>query len=199
LLANPGGQTPTETPPTNTSGSPTPATTPTSNTIPLDESQIIGRTQPVVEEYLTGLELSLNAQVGQPAPTPEEVGLAYSVSPRGNVRKGEVITVNFYDSIPEVQPPPAPEAVTAPAGPHLAGAVVTISWPTYNGCPVGQSLTGYNFTIGGATPVEASNPVDPGMTEMDIELVAGDNTISYVALCTEMESAPSGTTTITAV
>jgi serine/threonine-protein kinase len=89
--------------------------------------------------------------------------------------------------------------VTAPAGPHLAGAVVTISWPTYNGCPVGQNLTGYNFSFTGATPVGASNPVDPGMTEMDIELAAGDNTITYTALCTSVESAASGATTITAV
>jgi len=112
------------------------------------------------------------------------------------VRPGEIITVNFYREIPA---PVAskPGAVTAPAGPYLAGQLLTITWPAYNGCPAGHPLNGFNFQLTNATTASL-NPVDPGETSLDITLgAAGSTTIAYTALCTDFESPVSDTLTLT--
>jgi len=201
LLANPGtGGTGNETssspPPTKTQTSSTPTPTPTSSLVFLDESQVIGRTQDVVGTYLTGLGLQMDAREGLVAPSEDQVGLAYSANPRGNVRPNEVITVNFYKEIPPLEAP-APTAVTAPADGD-AGDDVTITWPAYNGCPSGHALSGFNFQVTNGTASEA-NVVGASLTTMDITL--GDagtpTTIAYTALCTDFESLVSDTVSIT--
>ncbi len=196
LLANPGpGPEPTST--ETGSQSPTPSTTPTGNDrVPLDQADIIGRTQPVVEAFLLELGLVLDAQEGIVAPSEDQVGLAYSANPHGNVRVGEIITVKFYAAIPA---PVAskPTAVTAPAGPWLAGQVLTVTWPEYNGCPAGHPHNGLNFQVTNGT-ASVSNTVPTGTTSLEITLgAAGTTTIKYTALCTDFESPPSDATSIT--
>ncbi len=200
LLANPGS-TPSD--PTSSSPAPSkpttssaPSTTPPSNLVFLDESQVIGRTQDVVTEYLTGLELGIDAREGLVAPSEDQVGLAYSANPRGNVRKGEIITVNFYKAIPApVASKPGPLTITD--GPYVAGDVVTVTWPVYNGCPSGFTHNGFNFQIGNGT-ASTPNVVPSSSTSLDIELTAaGETTISYTAVCTSFESPISDTVTIT--
>jgi serine/threonine-protein kinase len=202
LLASPpgGGGDPTSSaPPSQTS---TGTTTPTGNNrVLLDKSEVVGRTQDVVAAYLTSLGLVLDAKQGQVAPSEDQVGLAYSVNPSGNVRKGEVITVSFYKEIPE---PVAtkPSAMTAPAGPFLAGSTVTVSWTTYAGCPAGHPLSGFSIIVtGGDAAVTDGNP-SRGAGESDVEITlsstAGDATsISYTAICTDFESPPSDAISIT--
>ncbi len=146
--------------------------------------------------YLTDLGLVLNAQTGVVAPSADQVGLAASVNPKGNVRKGETITVTFYAEIP---PPVAtkPSAVTAPAGPWLAGDTITVTWPVYNGCPAGHPHNGFNFQIGNGTAADG-NPLPSSATSLDIELGApGTTTIAYTALCTDFESPASDSTSVT--
>jgi eukaryotic-like serine/threonine-protein kinase len=196
LLANPGaGDDPTAS--ETASETPTQSNTPTGNDrVPLDEADIIGRTQPVVEAFLVDLGLVLDAQVGIAAPSEDQVGLAYSANPHGNVRVGEVITVKFYAEIP---PPVAskPTAVTAPAGPWLAGQVVTVTWPSYAGCPAGHAHNGLNFHVTNGT-ASIPNVVPAGTTSLDITLgAAGTTTIAYTALCTDFESPSSDQTSIT--
>jgi serine/threonine protein kinase len=195
LLANPGpGEDPT--PSETASESVTPSSTPSgSDRVPLNEADIVGRTQPVVEAFLIDLGLVLDAQEGIVAPSEDQVGLAYSANPHGNVRIGEIITVNFYAPIP---PPVAskPTAVTAPAGPWLAGQVVTVTWPEYNGCPAGHAHSGLNFQITNGTPSSTVLPV--GTTSLDITLgAAGTTTVKYTGLCTDFESPFSDPTSIT--
>ncbi len=196
LLANPGpGPDPTST--ETGSQSPTPSTTPTGNNrVPLDQADIIGRTEPVVKAFLLELGLVLDAQEGIVAPSEDQVGLAYSANPHGNVRVGEIITVKFYAPIP---PPVAskPTAVTAPAGPWLAGQVLTVTWPEYVGCPAGHPHNGLNFQVTNGT-ASVSNTVPTGTTSLEITLgAAGTTTIKYTALCTDFESPPSDPTSIT--
>jgi serine/threonine-protein kinase len=199
LLANPGpGEDPSAT--ETGSQSPTPSTTPTGNDrVPLDEADIIGRTEPVVEAFLLDLGLALDAQVGIVAPSEDQVGLAYSANPHGNVRVGEIITVKFYAPIP---PPVAskPTAVTAPAGPWLAGDIITVTWPAYGGCPAGHPLSGFNFQVDNGSISGDNNPIDASATSVDIQLssTAGETTtIKYTALCTDFESPASDPTGVT--
>ncbi|MCU1412250.1 MAG: serine/threonine protein kinase [Rhodoglobus sp.] len=202
LLANPGtgGDPPSSSPPaSNTAPSQTPSAT--SDRVFLDETQVIDRTQDVVQEYLTGLGLVLDAREGSVAPSPEQVGLAYSVDPKGNVRRGETIRVSFYKAIPETPVPTKPSAVTYPAGPYLAGDTVTISWATYAGCPAGHPLSGFSFLVSPNGSIVDGGPTrGPEESSLDIMLsnTAGDTTtITYTALCTDLESPPSDPVGIT--
>ena len=197
LLANPGGggDNPSSSPPSSPpASSPTPSPTAT-NRVFLDDTQVLGRTQEVVQAYLTELGLVLSAQTGVVAPSQDQVGLAASVNPKGNVRKGETITVTFFAEIP---PPsaPAPGAVNAP-GNGNAGEDVVISWPSYGGCPADKPHTGFTFNISNAT-AEIGNVVPPGTTSMQLTLgSAGSATVEYRAVCTDFESVPSSTVSIT--
>lgn len=203
LLGNPDDETPTQSSssPPATSATPTPSQT--QSTVALAETDIVGMTKQQAEEFLTGLQLRMEARDGAQAPSPEEVGLAYQASPTGNVRVGELIAVSFYSPIPETPAPPAPQAVTpeeAPEGGWMAGDTVTITWQAYNGCPIGHNFSGYSFSLtNGGTLVGSPNP-PAGATEADVLLSAtpGDTVITYTAICTDIESAPSAPTTITA-
>ncbi|MCU1440303.1 MAG: serine/threonine protein kinase [Rhodoglobus sp.] len=201
LLANPddpAGAPTSSTPTTAAPSSPTP--TPTSDRVLLDESQIIGRTQDVVEPYLTGLGLRLDAREGIVAPSEEQVGLAYSVDPKGNVRVNEVIRVSFYQAIPETPVPTKPSAITAPDGPWLAGDEVTVSWATYAGCPAGHDLSGFSFLVQNGEIVDANPTRGPEESSLVIKLseTAGETTnVSYTALCTDIESPASDPVGIT--
>ena len=201
LLANQGGGDAPATsaaPTSNAPSSPTP--TATSDRVNLDQAAVIGRTQEAVAAYLATLGLVLDARQGIVAPSEDQVGLAYSVDPKGNVRKGETIRVSFYKEIP---PPPAatkPSAITYPLGPYLAGSGVTISWATYAGCPAGHAPSGFSFLVLGGT-IDDGNPTrGAGESSMAITLnptANGQTTISYTALCTDLESPPSDPVSIT--
>jgi serine/threonine-protein kinase len=197
LLANPGDQGTPTSPVESSSAAPTPTPTPTStNRIFLDDTLVIGRTQDEVQSYMTELGLVLNPKVGIVAPTEDQEGLAYSVNPKGNVRKGETITVNFYAEIPPpVATKPLPAFVTG--GPFNAGDSIVIQWPVYNGCPAGHPLSGFNFQPVNAT-IPSGNPVNPAATTLGVDLgTAGEATIAYTALCTDFESPTSDPLVIT--
>ena len=200
LIANPGGTpvNPTDTgskSPTNTS--PTPS--PTSDRVFLDETQVLGKTEDEVRTYLEGLGLNLEARDGVQAPSADQEGRAATVSPRGNVRKGEVITVTFYTEIPD----PVASKPTAPSlssGPFTTGDVITVSWPSYSGCPAGHAHNGFNFQVSGATMIAQNNPISPSATSLDIEVTASPGetvTVAYTAMCTDFESPVSDSASVT--
>jgi serine/threonine-protein kinase len=181
-----GDPAPTDTTPTS-AGPSTPSASPTNDRVTLDDTDILGRNEAVVDDFLTSLGLVLDAQVGIVAPSTSEVGLAYSVNPKGNVRKGETITVNFYAPIPDpVATKPAPASASPAAG--AAGEVVVISWPSYSGCPAGHAHSGFNFQITNGT-ASIGNVVSAGTTSMNVTLgSAGETTVAYTAVCTNFES-----------
>ena len=202
LLANPA---PSPTPPTSssppaTSSSPPPTSaTPTaSDRVKLDDTELLGRTQDVVQARLTELGLVLDPRVGTVAATEDQEGLAYSVNPKGNVRVGETITVSFYAEIP---PPPEatkPSAMTTPAGPFLGGASVEFSWTTYAGCPDGHALSGFSVQTNGTFDGDGPS-LGADATSVKIKLLpAGqETTASYSAICTDLESPASDPVSVT--
>jgi serine/threonine-protein kinase len=118
-----------------------------------------------------------------------------NLNPTGNVTRGTTINVRVYGAFPTPGPPATP---TAPAGPFLAGETVTVSFPSYGGCPSGHPLSGYQFTLGNATFATGGNPVSSSATSIDITLGSpGNATVSYAALCgSGITSSTSGTLTI---
>lgn len=207
LIANPPGDQPITTsgPPTTSTTSSAPPTTPTAtDRVKLDPTELEGRTKEVVQARLTELALILAAKDGTVAPTAEQVGLAYNVTPSGNVRKGETITVSFYSAIPEPTTPPTPTkpaALSASAGPYLPGMVVTFSWPVYSGCPAGHALNGFNVQTNGTivTGTSSRPPTDTSIT-IKISNTVGDTTAAtYSAVCTDFDSPMSDPTSVTVV
>jgi serine/threonine protein kinase len=183
------------TPPTPST---TPSTTPTVAMVRITESEFLGLSRAEAEQKLGDLGLSFEAADGPVAPTQGDVGMASGVTPTGNLTPGTKVTVSFYTAIPE---PSAPGQVTAsePAGDngYVVGETVTLKWNAYSGCPAGYNFGGYNFAVQGASP-SATNPVPAGTTTMTIRLESvGNTTVSYSALCGELESAASATTTLT--
>lgn len=206
LLASPATVVvPTNSPAPTTASSapPSPTPTPTPSTearIKLDDTEIIGRKQDVVAAYLDQLGLKLEAKTGIVAPTADQEGLAYTVNPKGNVRVGEVITVNFYAPIPPAPTATKPSAMTFPGPPHPAGSTVKFTWTTYAGCPVGHDLSGFNVATNGTFVTGTANR-PAGDTSVDIKIsntVGQATTVSYTAVCTDFESPASDQVSVTA-
>jgi serine/threonine-protein kinase len=195
LLVPPGGEEPIKTPsttPTQTQ----PTSTPTNTAVVVDASQIKGKTQAQVEDYLTGLGLRLDPRVGRIAPTVEDQGRAYLVDPEGSVQKNAIIAVTFYADIPT---PAKPGPVSVTGGDHQpAGTTATVTWSTYTGCPTGFERTGYQFTVVNAT-MGTDNPLDPNANSLDLDLPAtpGSVSVSYHVICGDLTSPESDVTTIT--
>ena len=203
LLANPGSEIPvgsSSSSSSSTSASPTPEPEPTNTKVALTEDELLDRTQAAVEAILTEKGLVLDAKIGQAAESPEKVGLSYEANPTGNVNQGEAITVYFYDEVPVTPTPTQPIANTLdPAGPYAPSAKVNVKWAAYEGCPAGHPLSGFSFLIQGGPDAGTSNQ-DPNSGGFEIELpaTAGESTtISYTALCTDMESPRSEPVTAT--
>ena len=184
-----------------TSSRPTPSGTPTSNRVTVNESDFLGLTQAQAGDALTQLGLRMDPVIGIVAPSVDLVGTAYKVNPKGNVEKNSLIAVTFYKEIPAAPLATQPAPLTYPPGPYLAGASVTVSWPAYVGCPAGHTLSGFSFIVtnGTITGNGGNASVPPGDTSLVIKLAAtpGDTTVSYTALCTDLESPRSGNTVIT--
>jgi hypothetical protein len=195
LAINPtGGGDPTPPATTPASNTPTPTVTPTSDRVNIDADDYVGRPFEDVEQELIEKELVVNRVDGPAAPHPDQVGTVSSLNPTGNVTKGSTIDVQVYGEYPN---PPAPQTAEAPAGPHLSGMDVTITFPEYGGCPSGRALTGYDFTVNnGSFP--GGNPVSAGATSLTINLGdPGETTVTYLARCEGgITSNSSGTLTI---
>ncbi|WP_341953326.1 protein kinase [Salinibacterium sp. TMP30] len=195
LLLPTGDQTPVATSGTPTSSSPTPSSTPTPTTVELTEAELLDRTQDAVEAILTEKGLVLAAEVGRAAESSEKVGFSYSAAPVGNVKKGETITVYFFDKVAVTPTPTQPSANTLdPLEPYNPGDVITVKWANYEGCPAGHPRSGFNFLVQGATINDGNATRGPNETQFQITLPgnSGDETkISYTALCTDLESPPS--------
>jgi len=195
VFALPNEPDPTPTGSNTPSSSPTPSTTPTSNTVSISADQYVNRPFDEVAAEL-GQFFEVSRVDGPVANTPDKNGTVSSINPTGNVQKGREITVSVYQNYPG---PPAPSTPTAPAGPWLAGMDVTVSWNDFSGsCPSGYGLDHYEFTLSNATFTAGGNPVPASATNLSITLTdPGNATVSYTAFCGSLQSATSGTLTIT--
>ena len=74
---------------------------------------------------------------------------------------------------------------------------MTISWPTYTGCPSGYSVTSYEFAVSGGSIPSAS--YGPELNDLPFTLRSdnGPSTISYTVKCGDLTSTASETLTLT--
>ncbi len=178
---------PTSAAPT-TSAPPSASPSPTTVTVEIVQEEWLNLTREQAQAKADELGLGFEAVDGNAAPDAGQVGLSYRVNPQaGNVPEGTVISVTFYTAVPT---PAAPQdlGISPSSEPYLGGTEVQLSWPAYNGCPAGFTLSGYNFTTTGGTPA-VGNPVPAGTTSMTVRLAdSGTLTVSYVAICGDLQS-----------
>jgi serine/threonine-protein kinase len=165
--------------------------------VTINQAQFTGKTPSEVNSLLSqyGLSGKLVPDAGTP-PTPADAGTAFSAAPVGNVNRGDTVTVQFYGEFPQ---PPAPAALTPSSTSAAAGSTVSIGIPSYTSCPNASTLTGFTFTSSSGSSFQPANVVPASTTTLQFKLSStpGDNTISYVALCSGATSAASPTLTIT--
>ncbi|MCU1543314.1 MAG: serine/threonine protein kinase [Microbacteriaceae bacterium] len=203
LVANPDGgddpvKTPVKTPVASTpppTPSKTPTPTPTVEAIVINADDFVNLTKAQAQDKLTGLGLRMDPVDGTVAPSGDQVGRSYAVSPTGEVQPNTLIAVSFYSPIPA---PTQPSTVSGPTT-GVSGQNVTVTWSRYAGCPAGQTLTGYSFTIGNGVMVNpATNPVGPDVTQLQLTLGSpGTTTVSYIVFCGELQSPASAPANIT--
>ena len=168
---------------------PAPEPEPEITTVTVPESVILGKTEAQVTEVLQDLGLRLDAITGNIAPSPDAVGQAYRVNPKGTVATNTLIAVYFYAGIPN---PPAPSAMVAtPAeGPYAPADAVTLSWPAYAQCPSGFPVTEYRLEVVGGTLTDLEGTVvGPEVTSVGVTLGdSGSLQASYVVSCSGINS-----------
>jgi serine/threonine protein kinase len=186
---------PSSTPSPTVSKTPTPTPTPTAEAVVINATDFLNLTEAQAEDKLTGLGLRMEAVTGNVAPSGDQVGRSYAVSPTGSVPPNTLVAVSFYAPIPA---PTQPSTVSGPTA-GIEGTDVTVSWSRYAGCPAGQALTGYSFTIGNGTMVSPrSNPLGPDVTQLQLTLGSpGTTTVSYIVFCGELQSPASAPANIT--
>jgi serine/threonine-protein kinase len=184
-------------PTTSASPSPTPTPTPTpsptpteSNTVNIDPAEFIGASEADATARLRELGLEVTVVTGNAANSPEQVSTVYAISPRGNVPKGTLVKLDVYG---DVAAPAKPAAPTAPAGPYAAGDEIVVTIPTYSGCASGTQLTAFRANVEGGSFTPA-NPLPASTTSITVTLTenaSGSTTVSYLAECSGIQSAPS--------
>ena len=214
VFANPSGKpAPTTSPPaaspsTSPSPSPTPSITPASSTVAITLDQFKGKMPNQVSALLAQYNLAGKlVPDSAPAQLPADAGTAYAVSPTGNVLKGSTVEVDFYGDFPT---PPAPGVLTTTlTGPPYsapAGTDVPLGVPSYTSCPGKSTLTGYTITASTGSTVSVNGttvspttavPADTTTVQWTLSKTAGQNTISYMALCSGTPSTVSPTLTVT--
>lgn len=179
---------PSDTPSSSPTPTDSPSPSPTIETVTIVEAEWLGRTRAAIDAKIAELGLRLDPVEGNIAPSAAEVGLSYQINPRGGVvQRDAVITVFFYAPIP-TPPQPANLAIDPGTGPYPGSSDVVLSWPAYTECPAGFPLTGYNFTIVGGSPAE-SLPLAASSTDLTVTLTAsGQLRVTYVAICSTLQS-----------
>lgn len=185
LLAQPSDDTPTVsgTPSSSPSVSPSPSPSPTSTTVNIKLADFAGMTESEVRQALDDLGLASSVSAGTAASTADEVGTVYWMDPQGNVDTGTTIFVKIYASVPQPTQPAA--MTTSDPSPYTASQSVTVTWPSYTGCPSGSTLSAYLITIENGSIPSGTNPVPPGTTSATITVAAAPGTtkVSYTASC----------------
>ena len=176
---------PTSPPPSSpsTPASQTPSASPTNDTVTITASDYVGRPVAEATQMLQDLDgdFEIVIATGANASTPEQVDTVQRISPTGNVRKGQSVTLTVYGEFPS---PSAPATPTPSATSGDSGDTITLSFGAYSGCPAGHVLESYTFTLANADPAD-STTVPGSATSIDIVLTTPGTTAtaSYVANC----------------
>ncbi len=172
---------------TTTSGTPSPSVTPTPTptTANVVEADFLGLDCTTASGMLDQLGLGASCVAGDPAPDEASQGLIYRVDPTGNILKGTVVNLTFYNSQVAM---PAPNAPSLSAGSVTPGGQLTVSWPGYS-CPAGTGqVSRYDFTAvnGTFSNGESSISFTPSQRNGPVTAIdaAGETVIvSYTATC----------------
>ncbi|WP_445996727.1 protein kinase domain-containing protein [Okibacterium fritillariae] len=181
---------------------PTPSSTPTPSLIAVDQAEFVGMTYDEAAARLQQLGLASKRAVGSAASTSDDVGTVYSIEPEGNLPRGSVVTVTVYGDIAQIPTPTTTPTISGCSGAACTlapGSTVTVTWPTFTGCPAGQELTGYRLTTSGGVVQNApGGAVKSNSAQVLINDAPGAFTASYSAFCNEGESSqsPSANATI---
>ncbi len=194
-----GDPTPTESsasPSPTVTPSPSPTVTPSpspteSDVIPIEEEEFLGLTEADATGRLEALGLLVTRVDGSPATEDGQEGTVQAISPRGNLREGQTVTLTIFTARPAPGKPGAPTVSGTP--PFEPAATVDVQIPAYSGCPPSTSLTAIRVTVGNGTTT-LPNPAPPSTTSFEVTLGAGEagqTTVSYLAECSGIQSAPS--------
>lgn len=210
LLIQPSGNTPTSpsktatTSPSASTPSKTPSETPTPSNTPkvtqVTDQNIIGLDRDAVTDLFNDNNLRLKAVDGDAASDSADVGTAYAVTADKSPNEGpyleeDEITVTFYTDVASAGDPGDAKVTTN--APYVTGTDVVVRWPNYNGCPSGQTLQGFNFSLGGGASSDSASPLPKSPNQLTLHLTAGADqvTFSYSAICSGSESKSSNTLT----
>jgi len=186
-----GEKDPTTPPPSSPSTPPeTPSSSPTSDTVRIDSADYVGLTPDEAIEKLNALDAGFQIDTvdGPIADAPAKIGTVQRISPVGNVRRDQTITLAVYRAPGQ---PPAPGAPTPSSASGDAGDGIELAF-AYTGCPAGFELQGYTFTLQNADPTDGSLELPAGATSLTITLKnpGSTATASFVAKCAGGLSSP---------
>jgi serine/threonine protein kinase len=166
-------------------------------TVSVTESDYVGRPFQQVVSQLNNLGLNASASKGQTAPSADQVGNVYHVSPTGNVPKGTSVTVSYYGS---ASAPGAPSSAPTLSGssPVSDHSTITVSWPAYGRCPAGSQRTGYQVSVTGSAN-DGTSPVSKDTTQFQIQTGdkgSGPIRVKYSVFCGDQDSKYSPTLSV---
>lgn len=197
IFANQDGGDPTPTPSeSQSSATPTPSNTPTEALIDIDGLGLEGLSCDEASQLAkdAGVD-AVDCVAGNAAPSADQVGTVYQISPSGRIPASQLLTLTFYGDQTPLSAPGAPRLST----PVEPGGTVTVSWDGYS-CPSGTgSPSAYNFT---ATRGQFSNgqstssfPADARTAPLTVTGAEGETVIvTYTVSCTgnnEQRTSPS--------
>ncbi len=178
---------PSSTPTASKTPSPTPS--PSSTLIDIDKLGLVGMPcdEAMAKAKKAGV-LAVSPDTSTPAPTSDQVGLVWQVSPTGQIPPTTTLTVRCYGDVTPIGAPANAPRIQG-STPVTAGAVLTLQWDTFT-CPTGTgTISGYTVTINNATFQDGGNQqrsFTNGETSAKIVVANSPGqtlTASYVALC----------------
>ncbi|QCQ17476.1 serine/threonine-protein kinase [Microbacterium sp. RG1] len=182
---------PTETSTRTTVSTPPSTPTPTTTTVDVAALDLVGKTCDEATGIAQQAGLQASCTPGNPAPSPDQVGLVYSVSPTGNAPEGSQLTLTVYADQTPIGAPTEPriEVNGQKAATVTAGSTVQINWDGFT-CPSGTgSVVSYNFTaVNGIFTSTGQSTAAAGPNQRPIPLEVGTNTgqaliVSYTVTC----------------
>jgi serine/threonine-protein kinase len=192
LLVKPtggGGSTPstTTTKATPSQTATTPVPSPSATSFNLNPADYKGKTLDQVSQLLTQMGYGVDPQNGTVADSPSENNIVYGITPYGNQKVGQNITVNVYSNYPGAV---APQTPTASPSTVNTGDPVQVQWTAYTGCPTDRALSGYTLSVSGVTVTGLTNPQSASSTSVTITpTTAGTASITLTAICGSGSSA----------
>ncbi len=182
---------------TSSSSAPSPSRstatpTPTATTVDVNALGLVGKSCDDATAIANQAGLgSVSCETGNAASSPDQAGLVYEVSPKGNVPKTQAVTLTIYGDQTPIGAPTVPRiqeggsTVTT----VTAGSTVNINWDGFS-CPSGTgSVVRYNLTaVNGTFTSTGQSTAQAGPNDRPVPLVVGTDTsrdliVSYTVTC----------------